>query len=112
LSETKLGKERVIRLGDAGWLLGVVREKEDFVGAVDGGDLRGDRTVFGEGIVPDHQAAADWAGDFSASDGNAAEILRAVVFGSEVEETAVGGKARAVNAAIKGASKNIGLPAC
>ena len=105
-------KQRVIGLGQARRFFRAVGKVEDFIGTIDSRDLRGDGVIFAERISSDHEAAANRARDLSAADGNAAKILRAVVFGGEVDVLAVIRKTQVVNVAIKSTRKDMGLPAC
>ena len=55
--------------------------------------------------------AADGASDFAAGNRDAAKILRAIVFGDEVDEAAISRKARTVDAAIEGQGENFSFAA-
>src|SRR5260370_19303188 len=99
LGETELREGDVVGLGEASEIVSI--RKIDFVGAIEHADLRGDRSVFTEGIGGYGEAAADGAGDLTASDRNAAEILRSVIFGNEIDEAALLGTTLAADAPVK-----------
>src|SRR5712664_1851820 len=84
---------------------------EKFVGTVDGGDLGDEVAGGGERVVVDHETAGDGAGDLAAGDEDAADVLRAVVVGNEVNGFTVGREARCDADAIKGERKDFGLSA-
>ena len=73
--------------------------------------MRGDGTVFAEGIGGYIDAATDGTRDFAASDGDAAKVLRAVIVGDEVDGAAIGGKAGAAHAAVEGERQHFGFAA-
>src|SRR6266571_2978324 len=99
-------------MGDA-YRLGVGggREGEEFVRSINGGDLRDEVSRFGERVVVDHQAASDGAGDFSAGSGDAADILRAVIVGDEIDELSVWREAGDCDHAIESQSEDLGFAA-
>ena len=107
--ETQLGDQGVVGFGEAGEIAAV--RKIDFVGTIDHADLRGDGAVFAERIGSDVETAADGTRDFAAGDGDAAKIFRAVIVGDEIDGVAVGGEARAADAAIESECENFGFAA-
>src|SRR5260370_32693345 len=70
LGETELREEDVVGLGEASEIVSI--RKIDFVGAIEHADLRGDRSVFTEGVGGYGEAAAEWARDRPATSPNAA----------------------------------------
>src|SRR5260370_41553460 len=60
LGETELREEDVVGLGEASEIVSI--RKIDLVGAIEHADLRGDRSVFTEGIGGYGEACADGAG--------------------------------------------------
>ena len=83
--------------------------REDFAGAVHGGDLGGDIAAFCERVGVEHQAAGDRARDFAACDGDLRQILGAVVVGDEVDGLAVGSEAKVADAAVEAAGEDFGF---
>src|SRR6266699_6380532 len=91
--------------------VGSGRKGEQFVGSIDGSDLRDEVSRFGERVVVDHQAASDGAGDFSADRGDAADILRAVIVGDEIDELSVWREAGNRDHAVESQSEDLGFAA-
>ena len=79
------------------------------VGAIERGDLGDKVSGFGEGIVVDRNTAAEGPRDLAAGDGDAADVLSAVIVSDEVDELAVRGKARDGNHAIERKGQDLGL---
>src|SRR6267378_4451283 len=111
--ELKLTHEGIVGVRDLReFSLGGGRGKcEELVGAVDGGDLGDEVTGGSKRVIVDHEAAADGAGDLAAGDGDAADVLRAVVVGHEIDGFAVGRKTRGDTHTVERESKNFGFAA-
>src|SRR5215472_3923961 len=87
-------------------------DSEEFVRAINCGNLRDGVAGFGEGVVIDHETPAHEACDFAASGRNVAQILGAVVIGNEVDEFAVGRETRHGGHAIKAEGHNVSFATC
>src|SRR5690349_20961571 len=93
-------------MGDLSGLATGNREK--LVRTINRGNLGNDVSRPGESIVIDHEAAPDRTSDFTPGRWNAAQILRAVVVGNEVNEFAIGRKARNGSRTIKSKRQDSG----
>src|SRR5258708_5793695 len=107
LRQLELRDQRVVCFGEARRFPAATREEVDFVGAVEKADLSGDDAVFAKRIRSHVETAANGARDLPARNCDAAEILRAIIFGDEIDGAAIGGKARPVHAAVKCGSENL-----
>ncbi len=105
LGEAELREEGIVGFGEASEIVAI--RKKDFVGAVERADLSGDCAVFAERIRSHNKAAADGPRDFAAGNGDAAEIFCAVIVGNEINGAAIGGEARAVDAAVEREGQNL-----
>src|SRR5450631_61369 len=83
----QLRKERVVSVGNLREF--AAGNGEQLIGAIDGGDLGGDVSGFPDGVVVDHQAAANRPSNFASACGNTAKILRAIIVGDEIDEFSV-----------------------
>src|SRR5690348_742131 len=102
----ELAKESIIRMSDLGESAGGNRKQ--LVRTVDCGDLRDNFARFGQREVVDHEAATNATRDFTPGRWNAAQILRAVVVGNEVNEFAIGRKTRYRSHAIQSKRQDFG----
>jgi hypothetical protein len=73
---------------------------------VEGGDLHRDGIVLSERVARDGEAAPDGANDFSARNGDAAEVLCALILRNKEDRAAIGGETRMAHTAIKGRSQD------
>src|ERR1700676_2836395 len=94
LDELELGHDGVVGLGEASELVARGGLRVNFAGAVGHVDLDGDVAILRYGIGVEGEAGGNRAGDFAACQGDAAEILCAIVIGDEVDRVPVGGHAR------------------
>ena len=102
--KAQLRNKRVIGLGQAREIAAVL--KEDFVGTIGACRFarRSRRLCRGNKYARD--AAADGASDVSPGCGDAAKILRAIIFRNEIDGVAIGGKARAAHTAVESERQN------
>src|SRR5712692_6222303 len=87
VGQPELALQGVVRVGALSQLAAANGKK--LVGAVDASDLGHNVAGFAEGIVIDHEATGDGAGNFTASGRDAAEILGAIVVGNEIDKFAI-----------------------
>lgn len=109
VSKLELVEEGVVDVGDLGEF--AAGDGEEFVGTIDGGDLRGDVAGFGDGKGIDHEAAGNGASEVFATRRDAEKVLRAVVVGDEVDGLAVGRETRRADHAVEGKSEDFGWSA-
>jgi len=90
----KLAHESIVGVGDLRKFSigGRGGDSKELVGAVDGGDVGDEVTGWRERVVVDHETAANGAGDLPARDGDAADVLGAVVVGNEIMDLPSGEK--------------------
>src|SRR5207245_8714330 len=82
VGDLELAHERVVGVGDLGEL-SIGAGNEEFVGTVDGRDLRDEISCFSQRVVVDHEAASDGTSDLTASRRDAADTLSSVIVGDE-----------------------------
>ena len=111
MGELELAHEVVIGVGDLSEFSIGAGDGEELIRAVDGGDLGDDVTGGGERVVVDHETAADGAGDLAAGDGDAADVLGAVIVGNEINGFAVGRETWSDADAIEGEGEDLGFAA-
>ena len=105
----QLRKERVVGVGNLREFAG--GDGEQLVGTIDRRDLGSDFSSFPDGVIVDHQAAANRPRNLSSRRGNAAKILRAIIVGDEIYRFSVRRKMRIDNHAIERLSEDFGVAA-